>query len=82
MRKGSLIIHLTDGGFNKGIGTPAATKIVEKRGIKVVHLLWEGSQASKHQDTTFKVLDDGLSGFPSALKEILVEGLHLKGVVK
>ena len=79
MKKGGVIIHLTDGGHNCGQSPWNATWILKKNGIDVVHIIWGGEMASQHYvfDKMKCKRIRGISEFPDALYEILVEQTKL-----
>ena len=85
MKKGGLIIHLTDGGHNTGESPWRAYWILEARGIEVVNVIWGGdSRGNRHYvgDKTTGVgmkcsYIKGLAEFSDALYKILVEQTKL-----
>jgi len=81
MKKGGLIIHLTDGEHNVDFGPAEASQILKKKGIKAVHLLWSDHTAP-YAGLDYKVLVGGLAEFPEALYRILIEQLKLEGLGK
>ena len=81
MKKGGLIIHLTDGEHNVDFGPAEASQILKKKGIKAVHLLWSDHTAP-YAGLDYKVLAGGLAEFPEALYRILIEQLKLEGLGK
>lgn len=81
MKKGGLIIHLTDGEHNVEFGPAEATQILNKKGIKAVHLLW-GEQCGPYAGLQYRILSGGLGDFPESLYRILMEQLKLEGLVK
>ena len=77
MKKGGLIIHLTDGEHNVGQTPWSAHWILKKRGIDLVNLLWGRSSRHYSMDgMNYKQLH-GLAEFPDALYQILVEQVKL-----
>ena len=81
LRKGGLVIHLTDGEHNVEFGPAEATKILNKKHIKAVHLLWS-DHTGPYAGLDYKVLPGGLGDFPEALYRILIEQLRLQGLSK
>jgi hypothetical protein len=79
MKKGGLIIHLTDGEHNVEYGPAEATHVLDKKGIRAIHLLW-GKQEGPYEGLPCKILSGGLSEFPEALYWILVQQLKLEGL--
>lgn len=80
MKKGGLVIHLTDGEHNMGQEPRSAHWILKKRGIDLVNLIW--GRDIKHYDydgISFKRLN-GLADFPEALYQILMEQMNLRKV--
>lgn len=81
LKKGGLIIHLTDGEHNVEFGPAEATQILNKKHINAVHLLW-GEHTEPYTGLQFKILEGGLGEFADALYRILIEQLRLEGLVK
>jgi hypothetical protein len=81
LKKGALIIHLTDGEHNVEFGPAEAMQLLNKRGINAVHLLW-GEHTELYNGLQYKQLTEGLGEFPEALYRILLEQLKLEGLVK
>ena len=81
LKKGGLIIHLTDGEHNVEFGPAEAMQLLKKRGINAVHLLW-GEQDKAYAGLNYKILSGGLGEFPEALYRILVEQLKLEGMAR
>ncbi|GEM_PF-6051541 len=81
LKKGGLIIHLTDGEHNVEFGPAEATAILNKKHIKAVHLLWSDHTAP-YTGLQYKVLAGGLGEFPEALYQILIEQLKLEGMAR
>jgi hypothetical protein len=81
LKKGGLIIHLTDGEHNVEFGPVEATDVLNKKGINAVHLLW-GREEGRYSGLPCRILSGGLSEFPEALYWILVEELKLAGIGK
>jgi len=79
LKRGGLIIHLTDGEHNVEFGPVEATQILNKKGINAVHLLW-GEKAGPYENLPCRLLTGGLTEFPEALYWILVEQLRLGGI--
>jgi hypothetical protein len=79
MKKGGLIIHLTDGEHNVEFGPAEATHVLDKKGIRAIHLLW-GKKEGPYEGLPCKILTAGLSEFPEALYWILVQQLKLEGL--
>jgi len=80
LRKGGLIIHLTDGEHNVEFGPAEAMQLITKKGIKAIHLLW-GEHTQPYTGLDYKVLA-GLGDFPEALYRILIEQLKLNTLKK
>ena len=76
LKKGGLIIHLTDGEHNVEFGPADAMQIISKKHINAVHLLW-GEHTEPYTGLQYKVLEGGLGEFPDALYRILIEQLNL-----
>ncbi|MBI2849543.1 MAG: VWA domain-containing protein [Chloroflexi bacterium] len=81
LKKGGLIIHLTDGEHNVEFGPADATHILKKKGINAVHLLW-GEHMEAYAGLNYKILSGGLGDFPDALYRMLIEQLKLDGLGK
>lgn len=81
LKKGGLIIHLTDGEHNVEFGPAEAMQLLKKKGINAVHLLW-GDKAGPYAGLNYKILAGGLGEFPEALYRILVEELKLEGIAR
>jgi uncharacterized protein with von Willebrand factor type A (vWA) domain len=79
LKKGGLIIHLTDGEHNVEFGPAEANQLLKRRHIKAVHLLWSDHTAP-YTGLEYKVLAGGLGEFPDALYRILIEQLKLEGM--
>ena len=79
LKKGGLIIHLTDGEHNVEFGPVEATAVLRKKGINAVHLLW-GQTEGPYTGLPCQVLRGGISEFPEALYQILIEQLKLVGL--
>jgi predicted metal-dependent peptidase len=80
MRRGGLVIHLTDGGHNKGEDPWNAHWILAERGIELVNLIW-GSDIThyRYDGMNYKQID-GLAEFPDALYQILIEKAKLRNI--
>ncbi len=80
MKRGGLIVHLTDGEHNTGYGPGEATQVLAKRGIDAVHLIWgSGDRYEKaYVGLPHMMLERGLAEFPEALYNILVSKLNLE----
>jgi len=77
MKRGGLIIHLTDGEHNCSLPPWNANWIIKPRGIELVNLIW--GRETKHYDydgMNWRQLS-GLAEFPDALYQILVEQVNL-----
>lgn len=77
MKKGGLIIHLTDGEHNSGQAPRGANWIVKGKGINLVNLIWGDSTRQYRYDGIDYQQLDGLAEFPEALYRILVEQVKL-----
>ena len=80
MKKGGLVIHLTDGDHNTGQTPWTANWILKKRGVDLVNLLW--GHATRHyalEGINYRQLR-GLAEFPEALYKILVEQTQLNKI--
>jgi hypothetical protein len=77
MKRGGLIIHLTDGHHNSGQTPWNANWVLKKRGVELVNLIW-GNDAKQYDydGMNWKKLK-GLAEFPNALYNILVEQAKL-----
>ena len=81
LKKGGLIIHLTDGEHNVEFGPAEAMQLLKKKRINAVHLLW-GEHDKPYAGLNYRVLKGGLGEFPEALHRILIEQLKLESLVK
>jgi uncharacterized protein with von Willebrand factor type A (vWA) domain len=79
LKKGGLIIHLTDGEHNVEFGPGEAMQILKKKGINAVHLLW-GEKTEAYAGLNYRILSGGLGDFPEALYRTLIEQLKLEGM--
>ena len=89
MRRGGLVIHLTDGGHNVGVPPWNAHWALQKRGVSLINLIWRSRAGDHHQaeinrcygfgEMTVRKLN-GLQEFPDALYRILVEQMKLNGI--
>ena len=80
MKRGGLIIHLTDGGHNQGQPPWNANWVLKGHGIELVNLIWGNS--TSHYDLegiNFRKIN-GLADFPEALYQILVEKARLSKI--
>jgi len=80
LKKGGLIIHLTDGEHNVEFGPAEAMQVLDRKGVSAVHLIW-GDKLGPYEGLQCKVLSGGLSEFPEALYWVLVEQLRLEGFI-
>ena len=90
MKKGGVVIHLTDGEHNHGASPWEAHWILDKKGITLLNLLWgtttnvvsigfRGFKPVKHYTPPMNIRNlKGLADFPDALFEILVEQSKVK----
>ena len=79
LKRGSIIVHLTDGRHNRGLEPQDANKILQDRyGVRTIHLLWE-RRTTHYKQLPHKVIT--LAEFPEALFEILKMELHLGKIV-
>lgn len=80
MKRGGLIIHLTDGAHNTGISPFNVQWKLKERGINAVHLIWQDPRQYNYDGISWRKLN-GLEEFPEALYQILVEQskLNLNG---
>jgi hypothetical protein len=81
LKKGGLLIHLTDGEHNVEFGPADAMTILKKKKVNAVHLLW-GEHIEAYAGLQYRVLEGGLGEFADALYHILIEQLRLEGLVK
>lgn len=79
LKRGGLVIHLTDGEHNVDFGPVEATQVLRRKGINAVHLLW-GEKAGPYEGLPCRILTGGLVEFPEALYWILIEQLKLGGL--
>lgn len=82
MRRGDLIIHLTDGHSNVDASPDDVIDILHRRGIEVVNLLWGGSASSSKYQRNIKTVTKlkNLAEFPDALYGILINLAKLGGL--
>ncbi len=80
MKKGGLVIHLTDGEHNSGQTPWTAHWILKKNGIDLVNLIWGSCTRHYNLDGIgFRQLS-GLAEFPEVLYQILVEQMKLSKI--
>ncbi len=80
LKKGGLIIHLTDGEHNVEFGPAEAMDVLNRKGVGAVHLIW-GEKLGPYEGLQCKLLAGGLSEFPEALYWVLIEQLRLEGLI-
>jgi len=80
LRKGGLVIHLTDGQHNFGQSPCTAHWILKKRGVDLVNLIWGSDIKQYALDGMNMVQLRGLAEFPDALYRILVEQTKLSKI--
>lgn len=80
MRRGGLVIHLTDGQHNVGQTPWTANWILKKNGINLVNLIWGRSTRQYALDGISYQKLDGLADFPEALYRILIEQVKLSKI--
>jgi hypothetical protein len=80
MKRGGLVIHLTDGGHNSGQMPWNAHWILKKRGVELVNLIWGGDTKCYDYDGMNWRKLNGLAEFPDALYGILVEQTKLSNI--
>jgi hypothetical protein len=80
MKRGGLVIHLTDGGHNYGQQPWNANWVLKEHGIELVNLIWGNDAKSYDYDgMNFRKLKS-LADFPDALYEILVKQAKLGNI--
>jgi hypothetical protein len=77
MKKGGLVIHLTDGKHNVGQKPWNAHWILAKRGISLVNLIWGVHTSHYNLDGMNYRQLHGLAEFPESLYQILIEQAKL-----
>lgn len=82
LRKGGLVIHLTDGQHNSGQSPWTAHWVLRKRGIDLVNLIWGSNTRQYALDGMNMRQLCGLAEFPNALYDILIEQVKLGRLVK
>jgi len=75
LKRGGMIIHLTDGHHNHGPSPIQVQPKIMDRGINCVHLIWEDTR--QYSGMTVRKIN-GLSEFPKALESVLREELKIK----
>ena len=80
MRRGGLVVHLTDGEHNSGQEPWNAHWILKKRGIELVNLIWGHDTKHYNYDGMNWRQLSGLAEFPDALYQILVEQTKLSSI--
>jgi len=78
LKRGGLVIHLTDGKHNKGISPYHTRPVIDKMGIDVVNVIWGDNATPDAYDGMIIKSIKGLAEFPSALQELLVEKLGIR----
>lgn len=83
LKRGDLVIHLTDGDANCGAISPLeAFMKLSKRGIRLVNIIWgtDYDYASEYRGMEVRKIN-GLAEFPDALYGILVEESKLGNLI-
>lgn len=80
LRKGGLVIHLTDGKHNHGQSPWTAHWVLKKKGVDLVNLIWGGDAKHYALDGMNMHRLHGLAEFPDALYRILIEQTKLSKI--
>lgn len=77
MKKGGMVLHLTDGEHNHGQAPWSAHWALQKRGIGLINMLWGGNITQYNLNGMNWRKLSGLGDFPDALYQVMVEQAKL-----